>query len=108
MNHPHLNCHIHSVCLQAKSLQKGSSKTPTKSSSEPQKSATKTHSKESKQTGGGDLLENLAMTAMNTKDERSKTGWRYRRKAQEKRHQKRKSSKFKYKHYAVHVCTIVE
>ena len=38
-----------------------------------------------------DLLETLAETAKNSKDDR-KSGWRYRRKAQEKRHQKRKSS----------------
>ena len=38
-----------------------------------------------------DLLETLAETAKNSKDDR-KSGWRYRRKAQEKRHQKRKRS----------------
>lgn len=38
-----------------------------------------------------DLLETLAETAKNSKNDRQ-SGWRYRRKAQEKRHQKRKSS----------------
>lgn len=47
------------------------------------------HSKKPEKTT--DLLETLAETAKNSKDDR-KSGWRYRRKAQEKRHQKRKSS----------------
>jgi hypothetical protein len=76
----------------AKNLQKGPSKTP-KKDSESKQTPAQSQGKEVRppSSGGGDLLETLAMTAINSKDERSKSGWRYRRKAQEKRHQKRKS-----------------
>ena len=80
---------------QAKNLQKGPSKTP-KKDSESKQTPKQSQGKEVRppSSGGGDLLETLAMTAINSKDERSKSGWRYRRKAQEKRHQKRKSSEY--------------
>ena len=89
--------------VQAKSLSKDASSSG-QSASPSQREAERRNPASSKQEGrfhrlqhskkpekAADLLETLAETAKNSKDDR-KSGWRYRRKAQEKRHQKRKSS----------------
>ena len=96
-------CYLSTLLVQAKTLSKGASSSecsvsPSRKEEDGRKPASSKHEglshrfqRNKKPEKAADLLETLAETAKNSKNDRQ-SGWRYRRKAQEKRHQKRKSS----------------